>query len=190
MFALHTRRLARSVAAIVASIGMGVAAASAGAGSASGDHVAAVVTGAAGGVLTDPDGNEFSFRSFFVRAVLGGNGEATGRVRFVWRGSFPAVWGDPVCEGTCDAIILDGAVQSGSIAADGTVTLSGTAREVDTRQGKVVFDSGFDEPFSITVGGSLGPDNFITLQWCLLPGVRASRARSGSGSWGLTFEKG
>ena len=78
------------------------------------------------------------------------------------------MWGDPVCEGTCDTIVLTGKVTSGSVAADGTVTLVGTAREIDKRRGEVIFDSEFDEPFTIVVGGSRPDDSFV-LQWCLLP---------------------
>ena len=88
-----------------------------------------------------------------MRGKVAGDGSARGRIHFLWRGSFPEVWGDPVCEGTCDTIVLTGKVDSGSVASDGTVTLSGTAREMDKRRGRVVFDSGFDEPFSIVAGG-------------------------------------
>ena len=48
------------------------------------------------------------------------------------------------------------------------MTLSGTAREIDKRRGRVIFDSGFDEPFSIVAGGSQGRNSFV-LQWRLLP---------------------
>ena len=99
---------------------------------------------------------------------MAADGSARGRIRFVWHGPFAEVWGDPVCAGSCDTIALTGEIESGSVASDGTVTLSGTAREVDKRRGDVAFDSGFDEPFSIVAGGSRGKDNF-TLQWCLLP---------------------
>lgn len=137
-------------------------------GPASADDPRAVVKGHGSGVLTDPDGNEFRLKSFRVRGTVADTGSARGTIRFLWRGLFPEVWGDPACAGTCDTITLTGSVESGSVAADGTVTLSGTAREVDKRRGSVVFDSGFDEPFYIRAGGSLGEDNFV-LQWCLLP---------------------
>ena len=136
--------------------------------SASGHNVDAVVMGHGRGVLTDPDGNEFRLKHFGVLGIVKDGGSARGSIHFLWRGSFPEVWGDPVCEGTCDAITLTGRIESGSVASDGTVTVSGTAREVDWRRGRVVFDSGFDEPFSIVAGGRLGKDNF-SLQWCLLP---------------------
>lgn len=86
----------------------------------------------------------------------------------LWHGSFPELWGDPACGGTCDTIILTGTIESGSVGPDGTVTLSGTAREIDKRRGEVVFDSGSDEPFYIVAGGSQGDETFI-LQWCFLP---------------------
>ena len=135
---------------------------------ASANHSAAVVKGGGGGVLTDPDGNDFPLRSFRVRGIVADDGSARGNIRFRWRGSFPEVWGDPACGGTCDTVILSGTIRSGAVASDGTVTLSGTARELDKRRGVVLFDSGFDEPFRIVAGGSLGEDSFI-LQWCLLP---------------------
>jgi hypothetical protein len=137
-------------------------------GAASGDRTTALVNGHGRGVLTDPDGNEFRLRHYGVFGAVRRDGSAKGSIHFLWRGSFPEVWGDPVCEGTCDTITLTGRIESGSVAADGTLTLSGTAREVDWRRGKVVFDSGFDEPFSVVAGGRLGRNEFI-LQWCLLP---------------------
>ena len=161
---MRNHRRARVIAVLLALIpfvGAAPAAASEG-------HVAAVVKGEGRGVLTDPDGNEFRLKSFRVHATVADDGSASGRIRFEWRGSFPEVWGDPVCEGTCTKITLTGQVESGSVASDGTVTLSGTARENDKRHGDVVFDSGFDEPFSIVAGGSHGEDTFV-LQWCLLP---------------------
>ena len=158
-------RLGRALVALVAVVGAASAVATAG--SASADELA-VVNGGGHGMLTDPDGNTFPLKSFKVRGVVEEDGSARGRILFVWRGSFPEVWGDPVCEGTCDRIVLKGKIESGSVAADGTVRLSGTLREIDTRRGEVVFDSGFDEPFSVVVGGSQGKDRFI-LQWCLLP---------------------
>jgi len=161
-------RLERAIVVLVALIAvLGVASATAAGGSPSADKVA-VVKGGGKGVLTDPDGKAFPVRSFSVRGIVKDDGSANGTVRFVWRGSFPETWGDPVCEGTCDRIVLNGDIESGSVAADGTVTLSGTAREVDKRRGKVVFDSGFDEPFYVVVGGSQSEKSFI-LQWCLLP---------------------
>jgi hypothetical protein len=119
-------------------------------------------------VLTDPDGNDFPLSSFRVRGIVTDSGWAKGKIRFRWRGSFPQVWGDPACLGLCDTVMLTGSIQSGCVDSDGTVTLSGTAREIDKRLGVVLFDSGFDEPFSIVAGGSRGANNFI-LQWCLLP---------------------
>lgn len=161
-------RLERAIVVLVALIAVvGSVSAASAAGSASADK-AAVVEGGGSGMLTDPDGKAFALNSFRVHGAVKDNGSARGKIRFVWRGSFPEVWGDPVCEGTCDTIVLKGKIESGSVAADGTVTLSGTAREVDKRRGEVVFDSGFDEPFHIVVGGSQGEDRFI-LQWCLLP---------------------
>ena len=138
------------------------------AGWASANDPAAVVKGGGSGVLTDPDGKDFPVTSFRVRGVVADDGSAKGKIRFRWRGSFPEVWGDPACEGTCDTVTLTGNIESGSVASDGTVTLSGTAREIDRRRGEVLFDSGFDEPFYIVAGGSRDEDNFI-LQWCLLP---------------------
>lgn len=161
-----TRRLERPIAVLVALIAaVGAASASAAAWS---HDAAAIVKGGGRGVLIDPDGNEFRLNSFRVRGTVEDDASATGKIRFVWRGSFPRVWGDPVCEGRCDTIILTGTVKSGSVAPDGAVTLSGVAREVDKRRGEVVFDSGFDEPFSIVAGGSHEEDSFV-LQWCLLP---------------------
>ncbi len=164
-----SQRPARALAVLVAltAVVTAVSAASA-ARSSSSHHPAAVVKGGGKGVLTDPDGNSFRLGHFRVRGVVADHGSAWGTIRFVWRGSFPEVWGDPVCAGTCDTITLTGKVESGSVASDGTVTLSGTAREIDKRRGRVIFDSGFDEPFSIVAGGSQGDDEFI-LQWCLLP---------------------
>ncbi len=164
-----SHRLGPAIAMLVALIAaVGAASVSAAAGSARADDAAAVVKGGGRGVLTDPDGNEFPLKSFRVRGVVRHDGSARGGIHFRWRGSFPQVWGDPVCGGACDTIVLVGKVTSGSVASDGAVTLSGTAREIDKRRGKVVFDSGFDEPFSIVAGGSQGDDTFI-LQWCLLP---------------------
>ena len=164
----QNHRLGRAAVVLAASIAV-LAAAPAAAASESGsaDKVARV-KGGGSGVLTDPDGNTFPLDSFRVHAAVNDDGSAAGKVRFVWRGSFPEVWGDPACEGTCDTVVLKGEVESGSVAADGTVTLSGTAREVDKRGGEVVFDSDFDEPFSIEAGGSQGKDRFI-VQWCDLP---------------------
>jgi hypothetical protein len=138
------------------------------AGLASANDPAAVVKGGGSGVLTDPGGNDFPVTSFRVRGVVADDGSAKGKIRFRWRGSFPEIWGDPACEGTCDTVTLTGNIESGSVASDGTVTLSGTAREIDRRRGEVLFDSGFDEPFYIVAGGSRHEDDFI-LQWCLLP---------------------
>ena len=138
------------------------------------------------GVLTDPDGKAFPLKYFRVRGTVAHDGSARGWILFVWKGSFPEIWGDPVCAGACDTIILAGKVTSGSVAADGTVTLSGTAREVDTRRGRVVFDSGFDEPFSIVAGGSLERDHFV-LQWCLLPEFQiAGSIRVKTRGWALS----
>ena len=157
-------RVTGVLAAVVAAVGASSAFAG---GSTPAHDRAAVVKGGGKGVLTDPDGKAFPLKHFRVRGIVAHDGSAKGRILFVWKGSFPEVWGDPVCAGACDTIILTGKVTSGSVAADGTVTLSGTAREVDTRRGRVVFDSGFDEPFSIVAGGRMH-DRFI-LQWCLLP---------------------
>ncbi len=140
-------------------------------GVASAHDPAAVVTGGGRALLADPDGKFFPVRSFRVRGVVADDGSAQGRIRFRWRGSFPEVWGDPLCGGTCDTVRLTGDIQAGSVASDGTVTLSGTAREIDKRQGEVLFDSGFDEPFYIVAGGSQGKHRFV-LQWCLLPEFR------------------
>lgn len=163
----HGFRRARVALTFVLAL-VGTSSTYAAAASASSDDSAAVVKGGGIGVLTDPDGNAFALNSFRVRGTLAEDGSARGRVRFVWRGSFPEVWGDPACAGTCDTITLKGKIESGSIAGDGTVTLVGTAREIDKRRGEVVFDSGFDEPFYVVAGGRLGEDHLI-LQWCLLP---------------------
>ena len=165
---MFRHRLDRAIVVFVALIAViGVASAAAAPGSGPADKIARV-TGGGTGVLTDPDGKAFLLDFFRVRGVVKDNGSARGEIRFEWRGPFAEVWGDPVCGGTCDTIVLRGRIQSGSVAPDGTVTLSGTAREVDKRGGDVVFDSDFDEPFSIVAGGSQGEDRFI-LQWCLLP---------------------
>jgi len=151
--------------ALIAMMAPALAAEAAGSGSAG---TSARVHGNGSGVLIDPDGNSFPLRSYQVRGVVTNDGSATGEILLLWRGAFPRVWGDPACEGTCDTVILNGEVQSGSVAADGTVTLSGTAREVDQRRGRVIHDTGFVEPFSIVVGGSQ-PKNSFVLQWCELP---------------------
>ena len=159
------RRVIIVVVALVAMTAPGWGAASAEPGSAA---TLARVHGGGSGVLIDPDGNSFPLDSFRVRGVVKDDGSATGGIHFVWRGAFPQAWGDPACEGTCDTVVLKGEVETGTVAADGTVTLSGTARELDKRRGEVVFDSDFDEPFSIVVGGSR-PKNSFVLQWCELP---------------------
>ncbi len=161
-------RLERAVGVLVVAIAAAAVASAAAGGSASGRGEAAVVKGGGRGVLTDPDGLEFRVKRFHVRGTVADDGAARGRIRFVWRGSFAEVWGDPVCEGTCDTIVLTGKVTSGSVSSDGTVTLVGTAREIDKRRGEVIFDSEFDEPFTIVAGGSRPDDSFV-LQWCLLP---------------------
>jgi hypothetical protein len=153
-------------------------------------HAATIVRGGGIGVLTDPDGAEFPLDAFYLQARIGRSGSANGLILFVWRGAFAQVWGDPACDGTCDAIVLAGAVKSGSVAANGTVTLSGTAREVDLRQGRVVFDSGFDEPFSIVV--SRRAENAFVLQWCLLPEFRIDgpiRIHGGGAEAGIGDER-
>jgi hypothetical protein len=155
------------------------------------NDAAATVKGGGKGVLTDPDGNQFRLKSFRVQGTVRDDGSASGRIRFRWTGSFAEVWGDPVCGGTCDTIILVGRVDSGSVAADGTVTLSGTAREVDKRRGRIVFDSGLDEPFSVVAGGSQGKNHF-SLQWCLLPefqiqgSIRVRAEHHHRGPWLMT----
>jgi hypothetical protein len=162
-----SHRLARVVAVLAVVAASGTASASAGA-PALAHHPDAVVKGSGRGVLTDPDGKSFRLQSFHVRGRVTGGGSARGWIYFRWHGSFPEVWGDPVCESTCDTVVLVGQVTGGSVAPDGTVTLSGTARELDLRRGRVVFDSGLDEPFSIVAGPSQGRNRFA-LQWCLLP---------------------
>jgi hypothetical protein len=139
------------------------------------------VKGGGSGILTDPDGLSFPVQSFSVRARIGGDRPAKGSIRFKWRGSFARVWGDPVCDGTCDTIVLTGEVESGSVAPNGTIVIGGTAREIDKRRGEVVFDSGFDEPFEIIVVP--GSDRF-SLRWCLLPAFEVDGAIRASGGRG------
>ena len=111
-----SRRLEHKILVFIALFAVaGIASLSATAGSGHGESAAAV-KGAGSGILIDPDGNEFRLRSFRVRGDVAADASARGKIRFVWRGSFPRVWGDPVCEGTCDTIILSGRVDSGSVA--------------------------------------------------------------------------
>ena len=61
---------------------------------------------------------------------------------------------------------LTGPISRGSVAADGTVRLEGTLLDQETQQGEGrTWKS--NEPFWITLGGSLAPNEFL-LRWCTL----------------------
>jgi hypothetical protein len=175
-----TRRILRPQRALLLGAVCALVATGSAAALATGDRPT-FVKGGGSGILTDPDGLSFPVQNFAVRARIGGDRPAKGSIRFKWRGPFARVWGDPVCAGSCDTIVLTGVVESGSVAPNGTIVIAGTAREIDKRRGEVVFDSGFDEPFEIIV--MPGSDRF-SLRWCLLPAFEVDGAIRASGGRG------
>lgn len=107
---------------------------------------------------------------FSFSGVIAEDGTAHGHVNFVFTGEFARVWGAPLESGEvpADHVHINGRVTSGTVAPDGTVTISGMLTESDFDRGTGKYFT-VDDPFTITVGGpALDTGEFI-LQWCLLP---------------------
>jgi hypothetical protein len=96
--------------------------------------------------------------TFSIEARLAGDGTATGRLRFVVMGAGAHDWG---ISPDVDSMDLRGTVTGGTVAGDGTITLTGAVTEVDRSGGKVVYTD--TTPFGVHV---LGPNSF-TVVWCL-----------------------
>lgn len=123
----------------------------------------ATVNGGGGATLT-ADGLMSPVR-FGLAGVVQADGSAEGHVNFVFPRPFAEVWG--AVPGV-DLIHIEGRVTSGSVAGDGTIILEGTLTERDYTKGLGVVFLEENVPFTIAVGGGLGP-NMISLQWCFLP---------------------
>jgi hypothetical protein len=124
---------------------------------------AAVINGGGHGILSDPDGNSFPIQ-FAIAGTVAADGSASGHINFVFRGEMANYYGIVPDE---DTFHVYGKPTSGSVAADGTVTLWGTVTAVDFNngEGKLLVTN---DPFMIMAGGSLGDDAFI-FQFCELP---------------------
>jgi hypothetical protein len=117
------------------------------------------VHGAGGAAVTDENGYTYTAR-VAISALLDPDGGTHGSVNFVFDQDFSEFWG---AEPGVHAIHVVGKVAS-MTAANGAITLAGTAIETDIAPGRrpLVFPN---EPFEIVISS---PNQF-TLQWCALP---------------------
>jgi hypothetical protein len=107
--------------------------------------------------------------TFAIAGVVTASGAGEGVISFIFLGPAAHTWGNI---SSVDLMTLNGRVSAGSVAADGTVTLSGMLTETDRVFGEGVV---FTEltTFSIQAGGSLGSNAFV-LQWCALAPFQAT----------------
>ena len=124
----------------------------------------AVVGGGGQALLTDPDGATFSHQ-FAFSAVVQNDGSAQGQASFVFPLQFSQKWG--ALPGV-DLMLLKGEITAGSVAVDGTVTLTGPFLETDfTRAEGIVYqeDSSVSgaPPLRIVVAPA---SKTFTLTWC------------------------
>jgi hypothetical protein len=126
-----------------------------------------VANGGGSAVLSAPPPEGGAVRRYPVQFALvaGFDGQTpTGFVHFTFGRAFAQDWGAVPPN---DALMVSGKVSAITQDDDGFVHLTGTLTEIDFTHGQgAVFL--IDDLFDITLGGSLGPSDFV-LQWCLLP---------------------
>ena len=144
-----------------------------------------LVNGGGRGQLTDPDGEKFQHQ-FDISALLKKDGSAQGVTNFVFSGLFSQKWG--AVPGV-DVMHLRGDFTSGSVAQDGTVTLTGPFIETDySRDSGIVYQEDSRQsgqtPLKIVIAGPPSSRKF-TLSWCsFIPpaGMGSFSIEVGSGS--------
>ncbi|MBY0456287.1 MAG: ScyD/ScyE family protein [Gemmataceae bacterium] len=119
------------------------------------------VNGSGRATLTAPGGQTFGV-AFGLTASREADGDVGGIVNFSFGPAFGQAWG--AVPGV-DRIQLHGRVTAFTVAADGTVTLTGRLTERDFSRGRLVFVER-DIPFRITLRQG---SNQFTFQWCELP---------------------
>ena len=158
---IHANRFRTTISALVALAALALALAPL---SASAQEPSAVVNGGGHSILTDPAGNSFPIQ-FAIAGTVASDGTARGHINFVFHGEMANYYGIVPGE---DTFHVYGKVISGLVAADGTVTLSGTVTAVDFNNGDGKIGIVKNDPFVIVAGGSLGEDAFV-FQFCELP---------------------
>jgi len=124
------------------------------------------VNGGGHGILTDAlDPSLYQFPvQYAIAGTVAGDGTASGYVNFVFRGEMAEYWG--ALPGITDTFHVFGKVTGGSVAPDGTVTLTGTVTEHDFDQGNGKVFIALNEPFTLVASPG---ENEFHFQFCLLP---------------------